>query len=110
MNTRISYLYRDACNYKVFNDAVIAGRLSLDQLTPYLKDRTFFIPSEVGLPDLQPNEFSPDDHIWHEIESIEETSDVPTVDITATNMLENFKQACKSDWNEYRVYEKKGVI
>ena len=87
MNTRFSYLYRDACNYKKFNDIVISGHLEIKQVLPFLKDNTFFIPSEIGLDDLQESEWSYDDHIWHEIEKIEQSSDMPTVNIKAESLL-----------------------
>lgn len=32
MNTRISYLYRDAGNYKRWNEAVVEGIITLEQI------------------------------------------------------------------------------
>lgn len=32
MNTKISYLYRDAYNYKVHNECIIVGELSKEQI------------------------------------------------------------------------------
>ncbi|NQZ60199.1 MAG: hypothetical protein HRT88_22340 [Lentisphaeraceae bacterium] len=52
-NSKIYYLYRDAANYKAFNEVIIAGPLQLEDLTPYFHDHHFFIPSEIGLEDLQ---------------------------------------------------------
>ena len=52
MNTKISYLYRDADNYKMHNKCVIAGTLTTEQ-TRTIKDccemGEYFIPRQVGL-------------------------------------------------------------
>ena len=110
MNTKISYLYRDASNYKTFNEVVINGILSLDDIEPYFKDGTFFIPSEVGLSDLQNNPFTSDDHIWHEIDEIKPTVELPTVQLNAPEFIEKFKKALSNGWNEYKVFKRKGLI
>ncbi len=110
MNTRFSYLYRDACNYKKFNDIVISGILEEKQIEFLLKDKLFFIPSEVGLPDLQDDVFSVDDHIWHELEKIELTDEPPTIGIDANLLIERFIVASRKNWNEYEVMSKKGII
>ncbi len=47
-NTHISYLYRDACNYKVHNEAIIRGELSaqqIDVIMGCLNDGEYFIIS-----------------------------------------------------------------
>ncbi|HPS02723.1 MAG TPA: hypothetical protein PLA90_14390, partial [Candidatus Sumerlaeota bacterium] len=65
MNTRFGYLYRDACNYKEYHEVVVSGILREEDIQPFLRDKTYFVPSEVGLTDLQPAVFTVDDHIWH---------------------------------------------
>jgi len=110
MNTRFCYLYRDACNYKTFNEIVISGTLDFGQLFPFLKDKTFFIPSEVGLDNLQPEEWTANDHIWHEIEDIQSTMDIPTATIDATQLLKKFRIAYKNDWNEFAVIKDIGLL
>ncbi len=54
MNTKISYLYRDADNYKMHNKCVIAGTLTTEQART-IKDSCemgeYFIPRQVGLPE-----------------------------------------------------------
>lgn len=101
MNTRISYLYRDACNYKNFNETIIEGNLFIEHLMPFLKDELLFIPSKVGMLDLQPNEWTEDDHIWHEIEKLEATTEDPTMNITAEKLIEQFKIAHLNEWYEF---------
>ncbi|MEA2095700.1 MAG: hypothetical protein U9P73_03255 [Candidatus Cloacimonadota bacterium] len=101
MNTRISYLYRDACNHKSFNDTIVAGDLFIDHLTPFLKDRLLFIPSKVGMLDFQPNEWTEDDHIWHELEKLEATQEDPTMNIAAEKLIEQFRIAHLNEWYEF---------
>ncbi len=110
MNTRFGYMYRDACNYKTFNEIVVAGVLAEKDIEPYLRDKTYFIPSEIKLIDLQEEVFTVNDHIWHEIEFLSSTTDDPTTDITAEELINNFRVAHQSDWNEYDVCKRKGLI
>ena len=100
MNTRINYLYRDASNYKQFGEVVVEGPMERSQLGPLLKDQEFFIPSKVGMADLQPDMRTEDDHIWHEIEGLTRTSERPSLDITAEQLLQRFKDMSKSRWSE----------
>ena len=86
-NTLIEYMYRDADNYKKIGTAVLAGRMTADQvrtLKGSLSDREFFIPGQVGLKDLQ-GEFEhgagwdeESDHVWHTIEAVKHTKATPT--------------------------------
>ena len=51
-NTRISFLYRDADNYKVFSDCIIAGLLTTAQksvILSCLDEGEYFLPDKVGL-------------------------------------------------------------
>lgn len=107
MNTRFEYLYRDAANYKQFGDVIIAGVLDAEELYQLLQEELLFIPSKVGLPDLQPKEWSIDDHIWHEVENITETTEQATIKMTADQLLECFRVAHKNKWYEF--YEKQGA-
>jgi len=100
MNTRISYMYRDACNFKQFEEVVIRGRVSLEELDPYLDDQCLFIPEEIGLPELQkrfgeqgfkfPTE---DDHEFHELLDCIPTEEEPEVDVSA----EEFKRYLRTE-------------
>ena len=62
MNTKISYLYRDADNYKMHNKCVIAGTLTTEQ-TRTIKDccemGEYFIPRQVGLPERRFDRYDP---------------------------------------------------
>ena len=72
MNTKISYLYRDADNYKKVNECVIAGALTAEQICA-IKDccdmGEYFIPSQVGLPERRFDRYDPAvDHCWFELD------------------------------------------
>jgi hypothetical protein len=110
VNTRISYLYRDACNYKKFNEVVISGVISEKRIKSLLKEELFFIPSDVGLQDLQDEIFLSDDHIWHEFEKIELTEEEPTVEIKAVLLIKKFKAAFSNNWDEHAVFKRKGLL
>ncbi len=85
INTRLSYMYRDADNYKVGGEAVFQGRFRLgEDLLPLLmslarsEGAPSLIPGQVGLPDLQDSfqgcesRWDPErDHPWHEVTGIE---------------------------------------
>lgn len=91
MNTKISYLYRDASNYKLFNEVVIAGQLSLEQLKPFLIDEIFFVPEELGLPRLSFDAHTLDDHDWHEIIRLEPSNKAQDLNLTASTLLSGAK-------------------
>ncbi len=99
MNTLITYQYRDAANYKEFNTVIIRGQLTLSDIEKYYYEKDFLIPSEIGLKDLQPENLSHDDHIWHEILEISHTNENHTVDIAAEKIISNFRQASLAEWN-----------
>jgi hypothetical protein len=91
MNTRIEYLYRDAGNYKQFGSVVLRGAITPQEIGTIkagLESGEYFIPNQVGLPDLQPNMPGfPDrdaDHVWHELDAqwgISLTADPPTSEL-----------------------------
>ena len=110
MNTRIDYLYRDSGNFKKYLSVVLTGEIAPDALNDYFHEGSFFIPSEVGLTDLQPNPFTTYDHIWHEIEEVAFTNNPPTVLIQAANFLSDFIIASSNSWNEKEVYSRKGLL
>ena len=105
MNTKISYLYRDADNYKQHNECVIAGTLTAEQ-TRTIKDccdmGEYFIPRQVGLPERRFDRYDPAvDHCWFELDedSFSETIEPPTVALTATELVNRFEE-CRNNWQE----------
>ncbi|HEY5305203.1 MAG TPA: hypothetical protein VIJ52_00855 [Pseudolabrys sp.] len=86
-NTKIGYLYRDADNYKQFKAVVLEGRLSrasIIRMYNAIFGYNLFIPSDVGLQDLQPlfeNGWEIEaDHPWHELHEIAYVDDPATSD------------------------------
>ena len=109
MNTRIEYLYRDDGNYKKYYSFVLNGEIMLEQLTQYLHEGSYFIPSQIGLPDLQTSPLSVHDHIWHELDIVEPTTESATVSISAEAFKAAFASANANSWNEYEVFKQKGL-
>ncbi len=101
MNTKIIYKYTDAGNYKTWGEEVIKGELTLNQLTPYLIDTEFFIPQDIGLPDLQPQPWTEDDHDLHTIEELEATEDKPTLNLNAATLMMYLRRARAREWVFY---------
>lgn len=105
-NTKISYLYRDADNYKKHNNCVIKGILTEEQKKKILDCRQedeWFIPSQVGLPEEKFDKLDlAVDHPWFELENdcFTETNAEPTVDITAEELVVAFEN-CKGKWDEF---------
>ena len=105
MNTKISYLYRDADNYKMHNKCVIAGKLTTEQART-IKDSCemgeYFIPRQVGLPERRFDRYDPAvDHCWFELDEdyFSETIEPPTVALTATELVNRF-EGCKNNWRD----------
>lgn len=105
-NTKINYLYRDACNYKVYNECVVEGTITEEQqkmILECLDEGEYFIPSKVGLPEEKfGTEDDPDvDHEWFELGEgdFSRTFENPTVSITANELVQAFLR-CKDKWVE----------
>ena len=103
MNTLIHYLYRDANNYKAHHEIIVRGAVTFADVTPFLDSGEFFIPSQVGLPDLQSKLGQPtdDDHVWHHLtlEDFTPTSEPPTVKLTARDLRTRFRRAHATGWD-----------
>ncbi|TVR04614.1 MAG: hypothetical protein EA398_01675 [Deltaproteobacteria bacterium] len=110
MNTRFSYLYRDAGNYKTHHDVVLTGHLEEAAVRRLLFEGELFIPHELGLPELQRAPFTADDHIWHELETIAPTADVPTDPRSAAELLASMEQASSAGWNETAAMRRWGLV
>ena len=105
-NTRISYLYRDASNYKIQNVAVVKGLMSGEQQQQILNcliDGENFIPRMVGLPEQRFGTWTDDDVDWFEFQtgSFEYTCEDPTVDMTVDELVCRFENAKKRNWCEF---------
>ena len=105
MNTKISYLYRDAYNYKQHNECVVIGTLTAKQART-IKDccdmGEYFIPRQVGLPERRFNRYDPEaDHCWFELDEdcFEKTMEPSTIALTAAELVDRFK-ACRNNWQD----------
>ena len=99
MNTRFSYMYRDAANYKDFYDCVIEGEFTDAQKEALQNacDGTYFIPRVLGLSGGvwvgDPGYDERYDHPWCEFDAecdLELTEDPPTVSYTADSLTQAF--------------------
>lgn len=105
MNTCISYLYRDANNYKAHNECVVRGAISSEQTTiilSCLNDGEFFIPRQVGLPERKFDMYDPEaDHPWFELhaDGFAHTNAEPTCELDVETLVNAFL-ACKGDWKD----------
>ena len=105
MNTKISYLYRDAGNYKQYNECIVAGALSAKQIRAILDccDMSeYFIPRQVGLPEHRFSTYDPQvDHCWFELDadSFSETREPSMTALTATDLVNRFEE-CRNNWQD----------
>ena len=104
-NTRITYLYRDASNYKRWNECVVKGRITAGQVHEILSccnEGMYFIPSQVGMPEEKFSEETEDDHCWFEIGegSFAMTLQPPTEGITVDELIQMFRD-CKGKWKDW---------
>lgn len=113
-NTRMSYLYRDASNYKADGHVIVEGHLTWRALTPYLDDGTSFLPGQVGLDALQ-DRFGTglnqdDDHVWHDVTGVELTDQPPTDARDAQALLAAFAAAHAAGWDETEEMRHVGLV
>ena len=104
-NTKINYLYRDACNYKSANSEIIEGRISQNQINEIiacLEDGCYFIPCQIGFSEIRcGSDNIEDDHCWFELSSddFEYVDEEPTLDMDIDELIEEFKDAA-DNWDE----------
>ena len=86
------------------------GEVTLNELNQFLYEGTFFVPSIIGLPDLQPTPFTPFDHIWHEIEEVSSTADAASIEIDARELLNRFEKSASAGWFLEKVFAQKNLL
>jgi hypothetical protein len=94
---KITYLYRDAGNYKFWGDFYVMGDISLSSLSPYLFDGEYFVPERIGVPSLVPFQKNDDDHLLHEFVSAED-ADSTTCSLTAEEFTARVRAANIMGW------------
>lgn len=103
MNTLISYLYRDASNYKVWNACVIPGLITQEQIKQIMQtlvDGENFIPSLVGMPESRFDSWTEDDTDWFELyeSSFTPVDQDATLDIPPDELVARFRKAGSTNW------------
>ncbi len=94
-NTRISYLYRDACNYKVNNDVVVTGVFIENEILDIidtLDSGEFFVPCMIGFPETRFETKTEYDHPYFELRAsgFEKTDAAPTISMSAKDVYAAF--------------------
>ena len=95
--TEVTYLYRDASNYKFWGAFRLLGKFHTDQLEEYLFNSEFFIPEKIGLTPLQPEVTNCDDHLLHTFEECEFV-DGTEFEATAEEFRQRIIDASTSGW------------
>lgn len=101
--TKISYEYRSAGGYGMQGNAVLAGEITPEEkeiILQKLENGEVFIPSQVGLSDLQEIYFEEhgfswdddEDHVWHILKSIQLTDEKPTESMDVHELVRRFKE------------------
>lgn len=105
MNTKITYLYRDADNYKQFNEVIVNGCLTEEQkqkIINCLESREYFIPRQVCFPEIRLEKIDLErDTCWFELDesSFKDTSEEQTLDMTPEDVVKQF-EAAAGNWND----------
>ena len=103
-NTKISYLYRDGCNYKQHNEVTVRGHFTkkqIDAILDCLDAGEYFIPSQVGFPEIRFGSITEDDHCWFELDKycFEETYADADIDMSPGEVVAKFMEA-KDNWDD----------
>lgn len=104
INTKIDYLYRDASNYKSYQNVIISGSLTptdIDTILACCQDHEYFIPEYLDIPAERNWGFDPeqDDAFWElDKTSFSETNERPTSNITPEQLVDRFKEL-KDQWD-----------
>jgi hypothetical protein len=122
MSVRVSYLYRDADNYKAAESAVIAGDLTAAEIAEVWElvaraargagvDPTAFSPVDLRLPPAQERLWattprSAADHIYNELLSVEPSGDDPTGLLSAANFLARLRICARTGYNVVAAMER----
>ena len=107
-NTRISYRYRDASNYKQHNEVVVPGTFTPDQIEAIigcLDAGEYFIPVQIGFPEERFGDMTEDDHCWFELcrGDFEGTDAEASIDMTPDEVVAKFLEA-KGNWDDSKEF------
>lgn len=107
-NTRISYLYKDASNYKKHNEAVLPGTFTSERIEAIigcLDAGEYFVPVQVGLPEERFERITEDDHCWFELirNGFEETDAEANIYMVPGEVVAKFLEA-KGNWDDSKEF------
>lgn len=101
-NIKFNYLYRDSGNFKVWGCEIFSNPDSIEQnnievkIKQALIDGEFFDPEKWGVSRLKFDDWVPKlDHTWNEYDSIEITSEEPTIHFSVKEFLDVISRAPK---------------
>lgn len=104
MNTKIEYLYRDASNYKKINQVIVSGtfdEIQKESIQNCLSEGEYFIPRQVGFPEIRFDKLTEDDHYWFElsVENFSVTSLPAEIQMSVEDVVNAFL-AAKDNWDD----------
>lgn len=112
-NVKFHYLYRDGSNYKKWADIVFSNRDDLSTHTvvrglreTFLEDG-IFIAHQVRVPEAflaSEDQLTPDDHCFHEFDSVEATSDTPN-DLCGRSIREFMAEVAREAQHGWRAFD-----
>ena len=97
IGSRITYVYRDASNYKFRGELQLIGTFDPEAIKRALFDGEFFIPERIGVPSLVPDLRNDDDHSLHYFEEVE-IEDVPETARSAKEFADRIVRESKTGW------------
>ncbi len=108
-NIRITYLYRDAANYKQRNSRVFLNPSNLKpeevetRLLSYFLPEGTFIADQLGLAELFFETNDQDDHCLHELEAVEYSDqvDVDGEQLDISDLIRKAEQAAHEGWRGF---------
>ena len=114
MNTRITYQYRDAANFKQRESVVFAGEITESERTAvlaHLDEGMWFVPWQVGLADLQARfgGLTADDHAWHELDVEDDAIELTEAAPTHGAIHEFVARFCATNWDEVGTARRLGI-
>lgn len=106
MITVLSYMYRDASNYKQRKEIAFSGRVTDEEQAAFVAhlseagggERRYFLAEQVGLRNLRDawHTHFEDDHIWHESQGFDVVDRVEPTKETISEFISRF---CRTEWN-----------
>lgn len=108
MNTKISYLYRDASNYKQHNEVIVHGTFTeeqIDTIIECLDSGEHFIPKQIGFPKKRFEEITEDDHCWFELsrDCFEETDAEADIEMSPEEVVARFVETA-GEWDDSEIF------